>query len=288
MILVADSGSSKSDWILDLPDSKPLTFSTKGLNPFFVSEKEIERVLKEVPEIIPYADEIKEVYFYGAGCVTPDRRELVSNALTQLFPSAFISVESDLLGSALATCGMNKGFIATMGTGSDVSFFDGELLLPSHNGNGYVLGDEGSGAWFGKQLITSFLYGKMPVELAGKFEDKYRISKDIVIKNVYQKERPNTYLANFAEFMDANRLHPFIDNLLRKGMDEFVKTNILTYPKYWEYECHFVGSIAFHFDLILRDVCRIHGVRVGSILKSPIQEIFSFVIEREKNSILDI
>ncbi|KAF5306463.1 hypothetical protein FQR65_LT18571 [Abscondita terminalis] len=108
---------------------------------------------------------------------------------------------------------------------------------------GYVLGDEGSGAWFGKQLITSFLYGKMPVDLAGKFEEKYRISKDVVIKNVYQKERPNTYLANFAEFMDANRLHPFIDSLLHKGMDEFVKTNILTYPKYWEYECHFTHTL---------------------------------------------
>src|SRR5690606_11357754 len=151
MILVADSGSSKSDWILALPDSKPLSFSTKGLNPFFVSEKEIERVIQNVPEIIPYIDEVSEVYFFGSGCSSPDRRELVSNALSRLFTNAFIDVEIDLIGSAYATCGDRKGYIATMGTGSDISFFDGENILPSRQGIGYVLGDEGSGVWYGKQ-----------------------------------------------------------------------------------------------------------------------------------------
>ncbi|TJZ52467.1 N-acetylglucosamine kinase [Sphingobacterium olei] len=283
MILVADSGSSSSDWMLNVPDSKPLQFRTKGLNPFFMSEKDIEKVMKEVPEIIPYIDEIREVYFFGAGCVTPDRREIVSNALTNLFPHAFISVESDLLGSAYATCGHKKGYVSTIGTGSDISFFDGENLSPSHNGNGYVLGDEGSGSWFGKQLITSYLYEKMPRDLAKTFGEKYRLTKDIVIKNVYQKERANSYLASFAEFMSENRLHPFIDNLLRNGFDEYARTNVMSYPNYWEYECNFVGRIAYHFDMHLREVCELHGVRVGKILKSPIEELYEFVIQREMN-----
>jgi len=285
MILVADSGSSSSDWMLNVPDSKPLFFKTKGLNPFFVNEKEIENVMKDVPEIIPYIDEIKEVYFFGAGSITPDRREIVSNALTTLFPTAFISVESDLLGAAYATCGTLPGLIATLGTGSDISFYDGYDLKPSLHGIGYVLGDEGSGAWFGKRLITSFLYGKMPKDLEKKFADKYRLTKEIVIKNVYQKDKPNSYLASFAIFMDENRAHPFIDKLLTDGFDEFVRTNIMTYPKFWEYECNFVGRIAYTFDLHLQAVCKLHGVQIGKILRSPIEEIFHYVVDREMGNI---
>jgi len=285
MILVADSGSSSSDWMLNVPDSKPLFFKTKGLNPFFVNEKEIENVMKDVPEIIPYIDEITEVYFFGAGSITPDRREIVSNALTILFPNAFISVESDLVGAAYATCGSVPGLIATLGTGSDISFYDGYDLLPSVHGIGYVLGDEGSGAWFGKRLITSYLYGKMPRDLAKVFAEKYNLTKDIVIKNVYQRERPNSYLASFAMFMDEYRTHPFIDKLLTDGFDEFVRTNIMTYPRFWDYKCNFVGRIAYIFDLHLQAVCRLHGVQVGKILRSPIEDLFDFVINREMNNI---
>lgn len=288
MILVADSGSSNSDWMLNLPDSKPLAFRTKGLNPFFVNEKEIAKVMKEVPEILPYANEIHEVYFFGAGCVTPDRREIVSNALTEIFPTAFISVESDLLGCAYATFGNSKGYVCTIGTGSDIGFFDGEDLQPGVHGVGYVLGDEGSGAWFGKQLITSYLYDKMPKDLAKKFTEKYRLNKDVVIKNVYQKDRPNAYLASFAEFMGENRLHPYIDTLLRNGFDEFVRTNIMTYPDYWEYKVNFVGRIAYHFDMQLREVCEVLGVKVGSILKSPMEHLFHFVVERETRTVQKI
>lgn len=286
MILVADSGSSSSDWMLNLPDSKPLFFRTKGLNPFFVSEKEIVNVLKEVPEIIPYSEEIKEVYFFGAGSITPDRREIVSNALTSLFPNSFISVESDLVGAAYATCKSSKGLVATLGTGSDISFFDGENLLPSHHGIGYVLGDEGSGAWFGKRLITSYLYGKMPRDLAKLFGEKYRMTKDSVIRNIYQKDRPNSYLASFVPFMAENRSHPFIDKLLKEGFDEFVRTNIMTYPNYWDYTCNFVGRVAYTFDIQIRQVCQMHGVKVGNILASPIYELFDYIIERENSNIV--
>lgn len=285
MILVADSGSSSSDWMLNVPDSAPLFFKTKGLNPFFVNEKEIEKVLKDVPEIIPYIDEIKEVYFFGAGCITPDRREIVSNALTVLFPKAFVSVESDLLGAAFATCGLTRGLVATLGTGSDISYYDGENLLTSHHGNGYVLGDEGSGAWFGKVLITSFLYGSMPRDLSRLFEEKYHVTKDIVIKNVYQRDRPNSYLASFMPFMSENRAHPYVDKLLTDGFDEFVRTNIMTYPNFWEYKCNFVGSIAYVFDMHLQAVCNLHGVEVGKILRSPIEQIFHFIIQREASSV---
>lgn len=282
MILVADSGSSRSDWTLALPDSKPLSFTTKGLNPFFVSEKDIERVLQNVPEIIPYAEEVSEVYFFGSGCSSPDRREMVSNALSRLFRHAFIDVEIDLLGSAYATCGTRKGYVGTLGTGSDFTFFDGEYILPSRQGIGYVLGDEGSGVWFGKQLITDFLYGRMPKELHMRFGEAYMITKEMVIKNVYHKPMPNTYLASFAPFMSDNITHPYIQEMLAQGFGEYIRTNIIPYADYKEYVTHFVGSISFHFQDELLRACAEYGVQVGMILKSPIERLFDFIFQREK------
>ncbi|WP_262245468.1 N-acetylglucosamine kinase [Parapedobacter soli] len=283
MILVADSGSSQSDWMLALPDGKRLAFTTKGLNPFFVSEKDIAKIIQNANEVLPHAEGVTEVYFFGSGCTSPDRREMVSNALSQLFTNAFISVETDLIGAAYATCGSRKGYIATLGTGSDVSFYDGEELLPSRQGIGYVLGDEGSGVWFGKQLVTKFLYGAMPADLAAAFEQKYRLNKEIVIKNVYQRATPNAYLASFALFMAANSEHPFIDDLLKRGFTEFVKTNIKPFPDHGEYVCHFVGSIAYFFIEQLREVCGQHGVKIGKVLSRPITELFNFIVQRERN-----
>ncbi len=192
-------------------------------------------------------------------------------------------METDLLGAAYATCGNRKGYIATLGTGSDVSFFDGREVLPTRQGIGYVLGDEGSGVWFGKQLVTKFLYGTMPKELSAQFNAKYRINKEIVIKNVYQRASPSAYLASFARFMSDHADHPFIDELLETGFKEFIVTNIKPFPDYREYVCHFVGSIAFYFKDQLGFVCEQHGVKIGKILRRPIEELFNYVIQRERN-----
>lgn len=285
MILVVDSGSSDSDWMLNLPDSDPLYFQTKGLNPFFVNEKDIERVMKGVTEIIPYLNEIREVYFFGAGCVSPDRREIVSNAMTNIFPQSFISVESDLLGSAYAALGTEKGFICTLGTGSDISFYNGAELEESIHGNGFVLGDEGSGSAFGKRLIRDFLYGNMPEEIHEAFDAKFRLTKDMVVKNVYVKDRPNAFLASFAKFMRDYTEHPYVEKVLREGFEDFVQTVIMNYDDYHDYSCSFVGRIAYNFDLKLKEVCQAHSVKVGTILERPINRLYEFIIAREGNYI---
>lgn len=282
MILVADSGSSQSDWMLALPDGKALSFTTKGLNPFFVNEKEIAKIIQHVPDIMPYRDDITEVYFFGSGCSSPDRREMVSNALSPLFPNAFISVETELIGAAYASCGDRKGYIATLGTGSDVSFFDGQDISPTRQDVGYVLGDEGSGVWFGKKLITGFLYKTMPADLAESFDARFRLNKEAVIKHVYQRASPNVYLASFAPFMSEHVDHPYVDGLLRDGFREFVVTNIKPFPDYRDYVCHFVGSIAFYFRNQLHQVCDQYGVKVGKVLRRPIEDLFKYVIERER------
>lgn len=281
MLLVADGGSSKTDWILQLPDKSLKNFHTGGFNPFFLSEKDMIRSLNQIKSFTPYADDVKEIYFFGAGCSSPDRREIVSNALNVKFKNAFINVENDLLGSALATCKNKPGFSCILGTESNISFFNGTDLLPSKHGLGYILGEEGSGTYFGKILLTDFLYQKAPKDIMDDFNEKYQINKEIIIKNMYQKAMPNYYLASFAQFMSFHKRHPYIQNLLFKGFEDFITTHILSYANFKDYYCHFVGSIAFHFSDILEEACQKHQISVGKVLEKPIDELFQWIKKRE-------
>lgn len=284
MILVADSGSSKTDWITSFADNKKFEFSTSGMNPFFLTEKDIIKILQNTPAVKKIAKDILEIHFFGSGCSSPDRREVISNALSQVFKRAFISVDSDLTGSAYATCGNNKGLSCILGTGSNISFYNGSEVVDGKHGLGYILGDEASGTYFGKKLITTYLYGLMPADLHKQFARSYDISKEILIHHVYQQASPNFYLASFAKFMSEHREHPFITDLLRQGFTEFITTAIHSYPDYGNYNCHFVGSIAHAFEGLLRDTCSQHGVKAGKILKHPIDELFDFIVQRESSN----
>ena len=284
MILVADSGSSKTDWLLQLKDGEVKQFRTAGLNPYFLTEKEIAKIIQEqAVDMIAYAADITEIYFFGAGCSSPDRHEIVSNALTQLFPKAYISVDSDLLGSAYATCGHEKGLCCVLGTGSNISFFDGEEVHSGKHGLGYILGDEGSGSWFGKALITDYLYGNMPEDIHAQFCSQYPITKETVIQNVYQKPAGNFYLASFAKFIGKIRDSQYGQNLLANGFREFIDTNIKSYPQYHRYKCNFVGSIAYVFSDELIRLCESNEVKVGKIIRQPIHDLLQFILSREAN-----
>lgn len=283
MILVADSGSSKTDWLLSQPGHEPKEFRTPGLNPYFLTEKEIVKVLQEkAKDLTAYGADVKEIYFFGAGCSSPDRHEIVSNALSALFPKAYISVDSDLLGSAYATCGHEKGLCCVLGTGSNISFFDGEEIHSGQHGLGFVLGDEGSGTWFGKALITDFLYGNMPDDIHFKFDKTYGLTKELVVSNVYQKPRANSYLASFARFLNVIRSSDYGQALLKKGLLEFIETNIKSYPQYHKYKCNFVGSIAFVFADELKALCEANNITVGKIIRQPIHDLLEFILTREE------
>src|SRR3569623_1750757 len=225
MKLVADSGSSKTEWLLAAPGQEPIQFRTDGLNPYFRTEKEMVKILQEQgSDMTAHAADVEEIYFFGAGCSSPDRHEIVSNAITQLFPKSYISVDSDLLGGAYATCGHEKGLCCVLGTGSNISFFDGEDVHAGKHGLGYILGDEGSGSWFGKALVTDFLYGIMPDDIYALFNSDYPITKESVIYDVYQKPGGNFYLAAFSKFLSKIRDNQYGQNLLARGFLEFIKT----------------------------------------------------------------
>jgi glucosamine kinase len=281
MILVADSGSSKTDWLLAVPQQEPLQFRTGGLNPYFLTEKEMVKILQEQgTELMVHAAEISEIYFFGAGCSSADRHEILSNALSQLFPRAYISVDSDLLGCAYATCGNEKGICCVLGTGSNISFFDGVDVHSGKHGLGYVLGDEGSGTWFGKALITDFLYGNMPGDIHVLFKNMYGLTKEIVINNVYQKTAANSYLASFAKFLNEIRTTEYGQALLNRVLLEFIETNVKSYPEYHQYKCHFVGSIAYVFADELKALCAANDVIAGKIIRQPIFDLLQFIVNR--------
>lgn len=283
MILVADSGSSKTDWLLAQSNQEPVKYNTSGLNPYFLTDKEIMRVIQEqVPDMAALGTQIDEIYFFGAGCSSPDRREIVSNALSQLYPKAFISVDSDMLGSAYATCGHHKGLCCVLGTGSNITFFDGEETHDGKHGLGFVLGDEGAGTWFGKVLITDYLYGNMPSGIEAEFKKAFKPNKDAVIKSVYQKRAANSYLASFAKFLSTIRESAYGHNLIRRGLLEFIQTNIQSYPEYQQYTCHFVGSIAYFFSDELKAICAEHDINVGKIMQHPIYHLLQFILKRNQ------
>lgn len=280
MILVADSGSSKTDW-MGYDNGEIITFNTKGINPYFLNEHEIYKVLAKNEDFAPYASKVQEIYFFGAGSSSPDKHEVVSNGLSLFFKKAFISVDNDLVGSAYATCGHEKGLSCILGTGSNISYFDGKHVHDSTHGLGYVLGDEGSGTYFGRKLVTSYLYGHMPANLGKQFAETYDINKENVITNIYQRPFPNIYLASLSRFMASHMDHPFIIEVLRAGFQEFVDTNIKDYTDYKNLNCHFIGSIAYFYQDILRTVCESNEIKLGNIYQKPIHGIFNYILHKE-------
>ncbi|MGV8880039.1 MAG: N-acetylglucosamine kinase [Sphingobacteriaceae bacterium] len=281
MLLIADSGTSKTDWLLSDPKQESLLFRTPGLNPFFLNEREMVKLIHHHgPGLLSYADHVTEIYFFGAGCSDPDRRELISNVLSQIFEKAFISVDSDLKGSAYATCGNQSGFCCVIGTGSNIAFFDGEELHNGKHGLGYVLGDEGSGCAIGKRLVTDFLYGKMPAHIHSRFQKAYGLTKEIIVRNMYLKAGANFYLGSFSRFLNEIRPEEYAQSVIKDAFTMFVLTHIKPYPDNENHLFNFVGSIAFVFQQELREVCDIHNIGVGKIIHQPVFELEKHIISQ--------
>ncbi len=280
MILVADSGSTKTDWILVAPGQPDTAFKTAGINPFFLSDKEMLRVINKQENLLALAENVKEVYFFGAGCSSPDKREVVSNVLSQVFKQAYISVDSDLLGSAYATCGTESGLCCILGTGSNITYFDGENIFEGKHGLGYILGDEGSGSYFGKKLVTDYLYGRMPETENALFAKSYQLNKETLINHVYHKQGANYYLASFAAFLSEIKDGDYGKKLISEGLTEFVITNIKSYQGYQKLKCHFVGSVAWHLKEELQEICTAQEIQIGKIIKHPVQDLVNFLLTR--------
>lgn len=276
MILVSDSGSTKADWIAGDAGKVSGEFNTKGFNPFFHDEKFILEELSANTGLSSIKNNVDSVYFFGAGCSSPERNEIIKSGLKKFFINANVIVEHDMLGCALAVCDGKPGVAAILGTGSNICYFNGTNISETRHGLGYVIGDEGSGSYYGKKLLSHYLYKIMPADLHAAFSECYQLDKEAIISKVYKEPNPNVFLASFAKFLSDHQHHPYIQKLVYTGMQEFFETNVLSYTESKTVPIHFVGSIAHYFSDVLRRVAGECNVTVGKIIQKPVSGLADY------------
>ncbi|MBN2765832.1 MAG: ATPase [Paludibacteraceae bacterium] len=275
MRLIADSGSTKTEWMLIEKGTVLKQLITKGINPFFQTEEEICEELKValISEIA--SAKVEQIHFYGAGCALPERKAQVANALKGFFAEAEISVESDLLGAARALLGREKGIACILGTGSNSCFYDGENIVQNVSPLGFILGDEGSGAVLGKLFVGDCLKNQLPAALRDKFMAEYQLTPAIILDRVYKQPFPNRFLASFMPFLAAHQHEPAVYNLIYNAFVAFLRRNVMQYD-YSSYPVCFTGSVAYYFTDILRKSGVESGIRILKIEKNPIKGMLNY------------
>ena len=285
MILIADSGSTKTDWRLLLPGDgdgvSTMAFATSGINPFFLAGDEIVALLMselctqfETAATPVSLSAIEQIYFYGSGIASKEKSDLISNSLQTVFRAAReVEANSDLLGAARGLCGCEPGIPCILGTGSNSCFYDGETIADNVPPCGFILGDEGSGAAMGKKLLSAFLKRDLPEFLCDKLRYECGLSKDIILERVYRQTLPNRFLAQHALFLADYQTEETIQTIITRCFEEFFDRNVLKYAKCREIPVHFTGSIAFHFAGFLRQVADSRKLTVGKIIKSSVDDI---------------
>lgn len=276
MILIADSGSTKTDWCLVEHGEVLQQIFTKGTNPFFQSEEEISNEIATalLPQL--QASELDAVYFYGAGCAFPDKIETVRRAiLRHLHVKEQVEVSTDMLAAARSLCGHHAGIACIMGTGSNSCYYDGGKIVQNVSPLGFILGDEGSGACLGKLLVGDILKNQMTPELKEKFLSQFNLTPADIIDRVYRKPFPNRFLASLSPFLTQNLNEPCVHNLVLNSFKSFLKRNVMQYD-YTSHEVHFIGSVAYYYKDVLAQAADEMGIRLGTILKSPMEGLIAY------------
>jgi len=272
MILIAESGSTKTDWVLLSKKGVTKRQQTSGINPFHQS---ISSIINNISSLDGFHT-VNQVFFYGAGCAINDTKQKVKDALSQVFPDASCEINSDILAAARSLCGIQKGIACIIGTGSNSCLYDGKNIEHNVHPLGYILGDEGSGAAMGKKLIADLLKGVAPEKIKNAFYQKYDLKYAEIIHKVYSEEAPSKFLAQFTIFIAEQINNPYITELVQKSFIEFFERNIKQYENYPELPIHFTGSIAYYFKNQLQQAATEIGLTLGKILKSPLEGLIQF------------
>jgi len=275
--LIADSGATKCEWCL-LSEGKKKTIYTQGISPYFLTTEQIVLLLQK--ELMPKLKKVQvnAVHFYGTGLTNAENVKTIQSALKQLFSVAKISIETDLLAAARALCGKEKGVACILGTGSNAGYFNGKKLMKNSPGLGYVLGDEGSGAYLGKKVIQHYLYKTFDEELSIQFEKRFAVTKDQILNSVYKQPLANRYLASYAIFLAENRGHYMIENMIEDGINDFFFNHLYKFRESWTMPIGFVGSIAFGFKDVLKNLCDTYELELGKVLKKPMDGLIHYHI----------
>lgn len=272
MLLIADSGSTKCDWMLIKENEEAHNFSTMGFNPYFHNEAVISNAIRQNADLLEFAPQVTLLFLYSAGCSSKELKLVVERALRSVFVNANIYVDHDLVGAAFATWDENPAITGILGTGSNSCYFDGDIVKQANSGLGlgYILGDQGSGSYYGKILLSSYLQNLLPDDIHNLLKDEYKLSRDVIVENVYMKPHANVYLASFMRVLSENREHPWVQETVSKGMEDFYISHVACYKNYQRVPVHFIGSIAYYFEENLRNTASRLGIRVGTIIKKPI------------------
>jgi len=276
MYLIADSGSTKCDWMLLKDNSETESFSTMGFNPFFHNETIISNAIKDNEALAKYANDVELIFLYSAGCSSKELKLIVERGLLQVFTKANIYVDHDLVGAAFSTYSGTPGITCIMGTGSNSCFFDGDIVTEEVPALGYILGDEGSGSYFGKKLLADYLYKKLPTEINSLLQDELKLTKKEIFENVYMKPHANVYLASFMKIFSTYKENAYVKNTVAAGMKHFLENHVCCFANYKSVPVHFIGSIAFHFEDILKAEAKKLGIEVGNIIKKPIDGLVDY------------
>ena len=269
MILIADSGSTKTTWKLIGNSGETKTIKTDGINPFFRTKEDIFQELKRV--LLPETGtDIRQIYFYGAGIVNAEKGDVIRRALSRIYTEATIETHSDVLGAARALFGNQPGIACILGTGSNVCFYDGIQINGGVSPLGFILGDEGSGAVMGRKLLGDYFKEMMPPYLRVAFSEQFKISREEVLARVYRSEKPNQFLAQFVPFLSNQANSAYCQEFIQQNFMEFFERNVVKLPDYTKYPIGFVGSVAYYFSQILINTASYFGYEQTIIIKDPI------------------
>lgn len=278
MILIADSGSTKTEWKIIENGKAGDSFFSTGINPFFLSEDEIYKLLRaEIPAI--EGKEFSGIYFYGTGCNSVAKENVVKNAIERFVKGESIFVGSDLVAAARSLCLNEPGIACIMGTGSNSCYYDGKKIVSNVSPLGYILGDEGGGAVLGRKLVSAVLKKQVPQTVTEKFFTTYNITAAEILENVYMRPFPNRFLGQFARFISDNINIPELQKIVVSSFEEFITRNILQYPQSKSLPVHFTGSIAWHFRSFLEDCLKRYNLTPGHFSLTPMENLIKYHLQ---------
>ena len=275
MILIADSGSTKTDWVLHNGTDIVARVKTQGLNPTQQSAEDIYGILLAELAGQIKTDAPETIYFYGAGCAYENANKRMEAALKKIFRTNDIHINSDLLAAARALCGHEEGIACILGTGSNSCLFDGEKIIDNTPSLGYILGDEGSGAHLGRQLVSDCIKKQLPTELREKFMNQYNLDVAGILERVYRSPLPNRWLASFTPFLSENRKNAHIHALLKHCFTQFFQRNTMVYRRSW-LPIHIIGGVGMNFDNEIKETAESLGLSIGNIVESPMKGLIEY------------
>jgi glucosamine kinase len=275
-LLLADSGSTKTDWCLLTKTGKPRHFTTSGINPYLQSSEEIAAVLSKETGWKQGRDKADQIAFYGAGAGMPERQKKLEAELKTFFGTTKIEVCGDMMAAARALCGDDKGIVCILGTGSNSCYYNGKKIAEQQASLGYIAGDEGSGNHMGKRVLQHYAYRTFDEELRMAFEQRFGDDMSAILTSLYNQPFPNRYLASLVRLLKENRGHFMVENIIEDSLNDFFQVHILKYRQSWKLPLYFTGSVAFEFQDVIRTLCYQYELEFGSVEKSPMKGLVRY------------